>query len=324
MKGKIMRHPILIVRSAFDQMLATVKSSPVEIGSILLGVIAEHIVVMAVGKPGENSIQEAVRFVHDPAEDQKCLQEQRQKHGQKIAILGGFHKHPSGMHWFSSQDNQQAQEIFMQNGDGKPVLIGIWAEAVRGPEPHLFLYILESENGRLTPVGYDIVTPSDSRVAGALKDAPVFPEQSINGFWEDTQFQFYHNSVGRERIRNELATLRKQGWKVQTIRKAKTKKLILSLHRDTRQFLVMLPPEFPLNPPRIYDLAGFEVLGLHALMQWNSDRCIAAIIEQYGQIFISPLCNPLQQENLLWHTKNQTGTSRLLSKVKSVFTLARK
>lgn len=318
-----MKQPVLIIHAAYEQMMATVKSSPVEIGSIVMGVIAQHIVIVAVGRPGEHSIQESVRFVHDLAEDQKCLEEQRQKHGQKIVILGGFHKHPSGMHWFSSQDNQQAQEIFTQNGDGKPVLIGILAENVRGPAPHLFLYILTSANGRLTPFAYEIVTPSDARVKTALKSASVIPEQTAAGFWDDAQFQFYRNPIGRERIRTELAALRKRGWNVSTIRNAQTKQFVLKLHRNTRQFFLMLPAEYPLNPPRLYDTTGFEVIGLPPLLQWNSDRCISAVIEQYCNTIITPSYNHFQRERLPWHTNNQTGISHLLSKIKNVFVRAK-
>ena len=60
----------------------------------------------------------------------------------------------------------------------------------------------------------------------AINNAPARPDTNNSDFWKDVDFQSYLNPVGRERILQEAANLKKAGWQVTTSRHIEDKALI--------------------------------------------------------------------------------------------------
>jgi proteasome lid subunit RPN8/RPN11 len=288
----------LICESAQKTMLAEVIDSPVETGGVMVG-IADPPVIVSAGAGGEKAIRRATMFKGDTDADLRCLTQVRERFGEQCVVVGDYHKHPNGMSGFSGVDLRQAQELADEYADGKVFLVGIFAEGCPDPQPNLFLYGIHSNDKQLKPVEYEIVSDDDPRVLEVLRTAAVVPSVRDTDFWHDAEFRFYENSIGRARINDDLDDLRQHGWAVQVSRVKSDNSLRVSVQVPEELIELRLPPEYPLNPPRVF-LSADELTGLQDVMNWNSERSLTAIVAQGLEIASCPRCRRR-------HLANQEG-----------------
>ncbi len=121
---------VLICRSAYKTMEKEVNRLSVETGGVLLGV-ADPPVIVEAGAGGEHAIRQLSQFSGDVEWDRRCLDRARARHGKRIGIGGYYHAHPAGSSGrFSGTDLTQARELVEHFGDGKLLLVGIWANFI--------------------------------------------------------------------------------------------------------------------------------------------------------------------------------------------------
>lgn len=273
-------------------MKKEVSSLSVETGGVLLG-IADPPVIVEAGAGGEDAIRQLSQFSGDVEWDRQCLDRARERHGKTIGIAGYYHSHPAGSSGdFSGRDLAQAKTLVTHFGDGKPLLVCIWARDCRwfGLNPHfrLSLYGIRSRESTLEPLDFEVVFDRDERVRKAISKAPIIPGENDLDFWSDDRFVFYENRIGRQRIRQELQELRNKGWDVCAYRIPGDRGLRLRCTNGKIAIEARLPREYPLNPPRLFVMAA----GLRPLPTqhvWNSDRSLFELIDDA----VSDLCSSI-------------------------------
>lgn len=266
----------LICQPAFHTMYQESERSRVETGGIMLG-IPDPPVVVAAGAGGQNAVREAARFSGDVAEDRRQLAEARKRFGPQVSTVGYYHKHPRGMNGFSSIDLRQARDLVNHFGDGKLLLVGIFAEGCPGPRARLFLFGIRDPNGTLKPLDYDVIPDSDPRIREAIDRAPVVPDVKQSAFWNDPGFTFYTNPIGKERIRREVQQLKAQQWEAMVFRHPSDSGLRIAITIVGLTIEAVLPREYPLAPPRVLLKGEGELRGLQCLQEWNSDRSLVEV-----------------------------------------------
>lgn len=191
---------------------------------------------------------------------------------------------------FSLRDTQQAREFSRVFGDGKLLLVAIFSVIGLEEEPRLFLYGLCRPNEELMPVAYEIVKDDDERVHNAIVSAPVVPDVEDTDFWSDEDFSFYKNSVGRDRLQDELDELRRKDWAVEVYRRHRDPELRVAILTNGHKIEAVLPREYPLNPPRLFVKGAGELLHLEPLRQWNSGRSMIEVVQLAVRVLGCPEC----------------------------------
>jgi len=281
--------PSLICRTPYETMLREVEPSPVETGGQMVG-IPDPPVVLAAGAGGRNAIREATCFKGDTEADRACLDAARRRFGPKVVITGYYHKHPGNMSSFSGQDLRQARELVGQFGDGKPLLVAIYARPRDDSKLKLFLYAIQSAQGNLEPVRYEIVEDHDKRVLAALTQAPVVPSIRSVEFWTAEDFCFYENAVGRKRIVTDISDLRRGNWQVTPVRAPGERSLRLIAKSNGWMLELRLPVEYPLNPPRVFLQGKWELGNLDVIRRWSSDCRLLDVVREATQVLSCPRC----------------------------------
>lgn len=155
----------------------------------------------------------------------------------------------------------------------------------------MYGYQICSAHDRLSKQEIKLVEDDAECVREALRNAPVIPETASSGFWQQEDFQFYTNPVGRQRIRSELDQLRCQGWKVTTMRDRNDGGMIAECTHGGPVLQLRFPAEFPLNPPRVFLAADNQHLtGLNNLREWNSGSFLAELLAECEQVISCPRC----------------------------------
>jgi hypothetical protein len=229
------------------------------------------LVILDAGEPGPHAIHEAARFTSDPEMDAACLERSRRRHGGIVTLVGYWHKHPDGLITPSAGDCCQARQLAREFHDGQPVLIGIVNRSPRGRgyKTTLHLYTV-NDDGTTLEHPWKLVGIHSRPLKSALRQAAVTPGTEHVDYWQDKDFQFYRNPVGRARIREEIAHCRDRGWEVSTSRTTKDQILTVRLSDGPQAIKIILPPEFPLNPPTVLSEDGTYLHSSVLLTQWNS------------------------------------------------------
>jgi hypothetical protein len=294
------------------------RKSPVETGGVLVG-LAEPAIVLAAGKPGENSVRNAVLFKGDVAADGECLMHARKVFGDKVHVVGYWHKHPAGMTVFSGQDLHQARESASGFGDGKPLLVIILTEESSRGRLGTYPYMLRNAQDTLRPIVHEAIDVDDPRIQEALRKAPAMPDLHQGGFWDLAEFQFFQNAVGKAWLQQDLDRVRKAGWEVTVGRAKKDGLLVATFVRAGRTLQGRFPRECPLNPPRMFSSDRREFAELRALREWSSSRSLVEVLAECVEVLTCPRCARIHligKEKVLW-VKGKSGGSSCLWRVRT-------
>lgn len=281
----------LILRSAYQCMLNEVRRCSVETGGAMVGVFHQgFVIVLMAGAGGDDAVRKPTLFKTDVAADRHCLERARSQFGPAAGVVGGYHKHPSGMSHFSGQDLAQAREMKRHYPDQACFLVAIFTEMPPNSEPQLFLYGIDDPNGNLEPLECEIVDDNDPRVAEALRSAPGIVPLRNTQFWTDPQFSFHENSIGRARIRDDVAALKSFDLNVNVGQRPNQRGLIVLIQLSHGPMEIRLPAEYPLNPPRVILPNRGEFRDLDVVRHWNSSRTLLDVIRESLQILQCPRC----------------------------------
>ncbi len=280
----------LVVNNAQNTIAIDSKQCRLETGGIMVGTLGNPFTIVAAGKSGLNSKHHATKYISDPVADKNCLQAAKKKYGESVVPVGWWHKHPSGFDRPSAGDRRQIRELQKEFNDDKPVLMGIVnnCESI-STNIALKLYSLDS-NDQLREHAWQLVDDNHPKLLGAISQAPSNPELKDVDFWKDPEFQFYFQKTGRDRILLEIRELKQAGWLVTTVRHREKETLMLRLFDGMNDFQLILPPEYPLNPPQIVTPEGESIITSQILGQWNSLCPLTELADQAARILICDHC----------------------------------
>ncbi|MHC4728285.1 MAG: hypothetical protein ACYS17_13775 [Planctomycetota bacterium] len=266
-----MKNNVLITYDVAKTIIRDSKNSADETGGVLVGTLGDPMTIVAAGSPGENSVHRVTQYTSDPIADKNCLEQNRQLHGNRIVVVGWWHKHPSGFDRPSSGDCHQIGQLKAEYKDDKPVLMGIVNQIPRMVRMKTTLRLYSTgSTGNLIEYDWRLINRKSRDLLNAINKAPAKPAIKKTNFWIDKDFQFYLNPVGRERIIQEIEGLRKAGWQVKTSRSKQNQVLILDVFGASGILRFVLASEYPLNPPSVFMTDGRRFIGMDILGQWNS------------------------------------------------------
>lgn len=272
-------NPVLITHAAMGKILSEYHGCDIETGGAACGTIDAQVIVHA-GSCGPRAARARAQFVNDPEHDLRTLTEARHKHGQAVCINGYWHVHCFYMPFASSVDCATTRRIFTERG-GYPLNVGIVCPTRGGRNGlSLHLYRLEHVEDDLKPMEYSVVGDDDARIARLLKKSPatLVPAESHADFWDDPGFQFYNSKRGRQRIKEDLGDLATAGFDVGTYQRNESS-LVITVRHGKQGLVLCPPPEFPINPPRVYAPSGHEFV-IATLAQWNSERRLLHLVRE--------------------------------------------
>ena len=272
-----MEKEILLTEYAARTIKAVSKDFDVETGGVLAGFLNDPIIILGAGLPGADAIHRPLSFTSDPNADENCLSEYRKKYGPSVDACGWYHKHTS-LQTPSAGDRLQAINLKKDFGDGKPTVMGIVSTGfVVEPKLTLRFFGLD-DNDEIIEFRSKIIPDESPAISEAIDNMPIRPDFDDCNFWEEDDFQFHKNNIGRKRICREIRDLKKLGLQV-TVGRCKTDQtLVLYVGNNSRRFQLTMPPEYPLNPPRIQDCQGIRLVGLRAIREWNSQETLSDLM----------------------------------------------
>lgn len=153
----------------------------------------------------------------------------------------------------------------------------------------LYLYSI-GNNKDLIEHSWKLIASRSNKLLSEIGKTALCPDTKESDYWKDVDFQFYLNPVGRERIKTELANLKKTGWQVTAARHPKDKLLILDIVGNRSNLRFILPPEYPLNPPIVFTAEGRRLFDLRTLNSWNSLNSLTDVANEC--VFVLNLHTP--------------------------------
>jgi len=249
-----------------------------ETGGILIGALKKQIVVKA-SKPGERATLGCTHYTNDSYHDNEILKEAIDEFKGRIKLVGYWHKHPDSMSRPSTIDLHTAQHIVERNEstDKRPVFF-IITNVVKD-EVKLYGYSLKRGQKEFSCVTVRIIEDDSEEVQNALCHEPVIIQSRKMDFWNDLDFQSYLTKVGNKRIKEEVNELQSNGYVVKVFMK---EQLLLVIRMEKTTLLCVLPPEYPLNPPRLFENHAKEKAEIQYCVRfWNSTCRIVDIIRSF-------------------------------------------
>ena len=284
-----MINTILVTELAHDTVFNVSRRCIVETGGVLVGILGNPLVVVAAGQPGLNAIHNATRFTTDPEADTECISQWRKMYGPVIEVLGWYHKHyflqePSG------GDLYQVRQLQNEFRDNRPILMGIVSEnGLFKKNLKLRIFGLD-DGGEQIEYHWKIIPNNSPEIEKAIKSIPLKPEIKDTHFWNDSEFQSYKNPVGRKRICHDIQQLKQYGWHTLVCRSKTHDSLMLRVMNDRSSMYLLIPPEYPLNPPIVLTWDNKRIFNLQTLCEWNSMAALLDIVCEADQIQNCPLC----------------------------------
>lgn len=277
--------PTLVTQTVQERFVdETREAGGNETGGVLCGTADGSAIVFA-GGPGPRARCSHVSFENDPVHDAQMLLEARRSFGDTADVNGLWHWHPFDMPFFSGTDRATARAVQGLFASPRPLLIGIVCPKGLSGAPKLHLFRWRRESAREEVVDFEIVSPKDPRIGVLMASATasVDATPSYGDYWQNEQFQFYKTHRGRARIRRELQELKALGFQVQTFQAYPSLHLAIVAVCDLGPIKIVCPPEYPLNPPRIFAPNRHEFM-LATLQQWSSDRRLAHVVQECRQL----------------------------------------
>ena len=261
---------ILVTDSAYRAMIADAEAHPtVETGGILVGT-GKQPVILGAGTGGENAVREPARFSSDLVHDRRFLDEVRSIWGESAVAIGYWHRHPNGMTRASSTDQDQASQLNQAWDDGAINLVAIVTKS--GFKYKLYLYGIRRGENQLSPQAYRVVPDDADCVRNRLEQAVHYPPVCEDAsYWMDAGFQSYETPIVRQRLSNDVAEIRRDFCAdVVSYRGPDGRLLRLDIRMpDEETLTLIIPPEYPMNPPRVF-VGGIDVTHTTGAEYWNS------------------------------------------------------
>ncbi len=284
-----MNKTILITELAYYIIISVARRCLVETGGVLVGILGDPLVIVAAGQPGDNAVHQAARFTTDPQADLHCLSTWRRIYGCVIEIFGWFHKHHC-LEIPSTGDLQQTRQLKDQFKDNRPIIVGILSESgLLKKNLKLRLFGLDQDNNQ-TEYSWRIIPNDSPEIEKAIQSVPHKPEMKDTQFWNDEDFQFYTNPVGRERICRDTKQLKDFGWQTTICKSKANGTVILEVTNNHRMIRLLMPPEYPLNAPVILNENNKRFFDLKTVREWNSMVTLLDLVTEANQIQNCILC----------------------------------
>jgi integrative and conjugative element protein (TIGR02256 family) len=264
-----------ITKSAYRFIKKESFTHDTETGGLLIGTLNNPIVIKA-SRAGVNAKVTAVSYSNDTQYDNQVLQQAIKKSNGKCKKIGYWHLHPAGCTHPSLGDLHQARKIVKGNeddGDTRPVFFVI---ANVDGEVRLFGYSLKPGQKNFGQVAIEIINDDSKEIENALHREPTVIQPREMDFWKD-HFQFYLTPNGYKRLKEEVDCLKQAGYDVNIYTR---KQLCLKIKKE-EIILCYLPPEYPLNPPRLFR-GNREIR--YCIPIWNSSYRIIDILNRLNRL----------------------------------------
>jgi len=217
------------------------------------------------------------------------LNEASEKYNGKLKLVGYWHKHPGEMSQPSSIDLATAQEIIKdRKKEGDSRLMFFIITNVINNEVKFYCYILNCN--RFVSVPIEIIEDDSPEIDRALRNEPVIIQTKSTNFWDNIGFQFYTTPAGNERLQKEVGNLKLKGHEV----KAYVKDTLRLVIRKDEILIALLPPEYPLNPPRLFK--GETEID-YQIPNWNSTFTLVDVLSHLDKKTI-PERRPYENHSL--------------------------
>jgi proteasome lid subunit RPN8/RPN11 len=308
---------MMITQAALAQMWQVSQNCLTETGGLLIGSLHTPL-ILAAGKPGAHAIHKATFFQSDPQQDKMELQKARQRFGAAVQPVGYWHKHPQGMPRPSEGDLRQAQQMLASwrfLGEKDPWLVCVILQDDQNTLAAAHPYRLNHPNGRFAAIDFQVIPEDDGIVAQTLAAQPVHLESNQREHpWVNPDFHFQETISGRMRLERETQALQKLGYRVEIQQGKSNKRICVSIRAVEQAYDCLLPAEYPLGMPRIFQYpGGQEVYPITQHPVWNSDVLLADWISRLNEIpeVLQPPVVPLSQPARAVGEKNANPSSSL-------------
>lgn len=196
-----------------------------------------------------------------------------------INLRGFWHRHPGQMSHPSSQDLYEARNILADKRryklDGK-LLMPIVTAAEDGVTIHC--HYIDDDDQRFMEIPIEVVSDNCEVVMSAVSDGETteIEEETGFSFWQDEGWQFYKILLGARRLETEMNGLREMGYGV-SAKLLDSGECCVELREGEmkRVIVLLLPREYPLNPPRVFiddseDMRELTLGNASPLCRWSS------------------------------------------------------
>ncbi len=260
-----------------------------ETGGLVCGYPRGRVIDSAT-QPGPKAVKRACSFSADLEFQKRAMEVIIRESAGRAKQMGTWHRHPGLMSCPSSGDQDQARQIandFAQDPSACQLVVII--TNVRGRRPkrqvlvHAFVY--DPDAMQLLPARVALVPDDAPVVLDARKDEPPAPTVREADFFNDLDFRFQETRLGSQRLALEVAELRAEGLNVDAGQRRDDGRVVLVLSAPNDKRCVVIPPrEYPLNPPRLFDLPGgreFDGANCVSIRYWSSDRRMLDIVRDW-------------------------------------------
>ncbi len=242
-----------------------------ETGGMLLGTMERYIAISAT-TAGQDAVKTATSYFNDEKYDHHILQETVRKYDGHVKSIGFWHKHPAGLRHPSMGDLAEACRVvnsISPEGDNRPVFFMI---AILSRSLDLFAYVLNHNMIAFDEVRLRIIDDDAREVREALAQEPVIIQPHDLDFWGDPDFQWFQTNTGYARLKKDIDELTKRNYRARAFA---GKMLYLTIEKDGKTITCITPPEYPLNPPRLFE-NNLEIPIV--LTSWNSTFMIVDVL----------------------------------------------
>jgi hypothetical protein len=265
---------LLITQGVYKTIKDDCYANPsTETGGKVLGTLRRYIAISAT-TAGDKAVKTLTSFINDENYDKKIFNDMIVKYNGRLKSIGYWHKHPSGLSHPSYGDLTEARKIMKEinrEGDKRPFFFLI---AIIETVFKLYGYVPNQNMTAFEDVKISLIEDDADEIREALAAEPVIIQPQDLDFWRDSSFQWYRTKCGQSRLKEEIIELEKKNYRVKAFAGAM---LCLSIEKDGKVITCVTPPEYPLNPPRLFE-NNEEVSPI--LKNWNSSFMIIDILTQ--------------------------------------------
>lgn len=279
-----MNETIYITRRAARTLRDESWKCDVETGGSLSGYRRRRVVDLATG-PGPKAMKRACMFSADVEYQQQALEEATRQSNGRARLVGYWHRHPGNMGHPSSGDQAQAREIAdgFSKGDEACNLVAVITTVKReARKVAVHTYVFNPRSQKLEPAKTVFVSDDDPIVARAREAESCVLATRKSDLFNELGFRFHETLMGKERLRSEVEALEAHGFGVSVSKRKRDARALIVVECPNGKKLIVVPPiEYPLNPPRVFELPhGNEWLGSFCpvTLSWNSDRRIIDLL----------------------------------------------
>ncbi len=260
-----------------------------ETGGLVFGYPRGRVIDSAT-RPGPKAVKRACSFSADLEFQKRAMEAINRESAGRAKQMGMWHRHLGLMSHPSSGDQNQARQIandFAQDPSACQLIVII--TNVRGHRPKrqvlVHAYVYDPDATLLVPARVALV-PDDAPVVleARRREPPTLGVREAD-FFNDLEFRFQQTRQGSRRLAMEVAELRAEGLHVDARQRQDDGRMVLVLSVPDGKRCVVIPPrEYPLNPPRLFELPSgreFDGSDCTSIRHWSSDRKILDIVRAW-------------------------------------------